>query len=172
MTNPCLSMGGGGDGPCDFSVSPRSKYCFFLLWGDFYLTWGPVGTRAWTWTRAWQLRNLHVGARNPDCLPGSDSSACELLAAINHNVALDTIWPPALGPPGHCSLTQEDNRGNKTKCSFHFVSLYWQPKSDWHSLLKSYQKLTLSLSLQVEIMILIFSANPNRLIGIGVDKKS
>ena len=23
---------------------------FFLFWGDFYLTWGPVGTR--TWTRA------------------------------------------------------------------------------------------------------------------------
>ncbi len=41
-------------GPCDFSVSLRSKSFFFLFLGDFYLTWGPVGIRAWTrtWTRA------------------------------------------------------------------------------------------------------------------------
>ena len=45
-----------GGGPCDFSVSPRSKSFFFLFLGDFYLTWGPVWTRARTrtWTRAWQ----------------------------------------------------------------------------------------------------------------------
>ena len=45
-----------GGGPCDFSVSPWSKSFFFLFLGDFYLTWGPVGTgaRTQTWTRAWQ----------------------------------------------------------------------------------------------------------------------
>ena len=44
-------------GPCDFSVSPWSKSFFFPFLGDFYSTWGSVGTRAWTWTwtRAWQL---------------------------------------------------------------------------------------------------------------------
>ena len=40
---------GGGDGPCDFGVSPSSKSFFFLaptrfFWGgNFYLTWGSVG---------------------------------------------------------------------------------------------------------------------------------
>ena len=36
-------VGGWGGGPCDFSVSPRSKSFFFLFLGDFYSTWGPVG---------------------------------------------------------------------------------------------------------------------------------
>ena len=35
--------GGGwgewGGGPCDFSVSPRSKYFLFPFWGNFYTTW-------------------------------------------------------------------------------------------------------------------------------------
>ena len=31
---------GGVGGPCDFSVSPRSKSFFFLFLGDFYSTWG------------------------------------------------------------------------------------------------------------------------------------
>ena len=30
--------------PCDFSVSPWSKSFFFSFLGDFYSTWGPVGT--------------------------------------------------------------------------------------------------------------------------------
>ena len=49
-------------GPCDFSVSPWSKSFFFPFLGDFYSTWGPVGTgaRTWTWTRAWQLFKLLV----------------------------------------------------------------------------------------------------------------
>ena len=44
---------------CDFSVSPWSKSFFFPFLGDFYSTWGPVGTGAqtWTWTRAWQLHS-------------------------------------------------------------------------------------------------------------------
>ena len=40
--------------PCDLSVSPWSKSFFFPFLGDFYSTWGPVRTRAWTWTRARQ----------------------------------------------------------------------------------------------------------------------
>ena len=34
---------GGGGGPCDFSVSPRSKSFFFLLWGTFIRLWGLFG---------------------------------------------------------------------------------------------------------------------------------
>ena len=56
-TPSCLKvMGGVGwvGGPCDFSVSPWSKSFFFSFLGDFYLTWGSVGTGAWTrtWARA------------------------------------------------------------------------------------------------------------------------
>ena len=48
------TWGGWVGGPCDFSVSPWSKSFFFPFLGDFYSTWGPVGTgaRTWTWTRA------------------------------------------------------------------------------------------------------------------------
>ncbi len=47
----------GWVGPCENSVSPRSKSFFFPFLGDFYSTWWSVGTGAWTRTRtrAWQL---------------------------------------------------------------------------------------------------------------------
>ena len=36
-------VGWGGGGPCDFSVSPRSKSFFFSLLWDFFSTWSLLG---------------------------------------------------------------------------------------------------------------------------------
>ena len=42
-----------GGWPMWLSCQPKVQILlFFFFWGDFYSTWGPVGTR--TWTRAWQ----------------------------------------------------------------------------------------------------------------------
>ena len=38
-------VGWGGGGPCDFSVSPRSKSFFFLFWGTFIRLRGLLGQR-------------------------------------------------------------------------------------------------------------------------------
>ena len=50
---------GGVGSPCDFSVSPWSKFLYFPFLEDFYSTWGPVGAWTRTWTRAWQF-SLYV----------------------------------------------------------------------------------------------------------------
>ena len=44
-------------GPCENRVRPRSKLPLFPFGGDFYLTWGSVGTAAWTWTWQFNINN-------------------------------------------------------------------------------------------------------------------
>ena len=48
--------------PC-FSVSPRSKYFFPLFSGTFIQLVG-IGTRAWTWIRAWPFAPNGLGLIN------------------------------------------------------------------------------------------------------------
>ena len=74
---------------------------------------------------------LHGGARNPDCLPGTNGGAGELLAPLDLNVALHAIWPPALGSSGPCSLDQQDNTSNIIQNIFHILFKFLLPARSW-----------------------------------------